>query len=180
MAIQKSKTTSTSHGKAHVSNKDGRSRWFWGSKYPEEANKHIFMEALILTSFLFIIATILFPLLGWEQRVVSSNGFTVDLNLVTYFLIGCIGGLAFSIKWLYHSVAKGWWHLDRRLWRFLSPILAGAYTIVILKIELLRWINVDDPTMATYGMAFIIGYFGDGISGVLTNIGRTIFGTVSG
>lgn len=32
---------------------------------------------------------------------------------------GLLGGLVFCGKWLYHSIAKGRWHQDRRMWRFL-------------------------------------------------------------
>jgi hypothetical protein len=39
---------------------------------------------------------------------------------------GVLGGSVFSIKWLYHSIARGKWHLDRRPWRFLTPLMSGA------------------------------------------------------
>lgn len=159
---------------------DGRKRWSWESMYPDDAKILIRCEAYVLLLGLIIVVISLIFTLGFDQKTVNKYHITVDLQLVSIFFVGCMGGVAYSMKWLMHSVAKGMWHSDRRLWRYFSPILAGVYTMAVFHIGFFAWANTTNIDMETYGIAFLIGYFGDGISAALTNVARAILGTVHG
>lgn len=159
---------------------DGRKPGEWESKYPNEAKNKIRMEALVLSVGLLFFSVFLVLILGSEKNIFHDFGIALDRELTAIFFVGCIGGMAYSIKWLMHSVAHGLWHCDRRVWRYFSPVLGGVYTLAVFHIGFFAWANTDTINMETYGVAFLIGYFGDGISGALTNVARAILGTVNG
>jgi len=179
---------------------DGRLLGDWHSKYPPEARNAINWEAKVLAA-AFVILTLLGALFlslsshpqeiftSWwaqgEGRSGLSTGlvFAVDFRLVAIFLIGNLGGTTFSIKWLVHSVAKCKWHLDRRYWRLLVPMIGGVYACVVVTLfdGGLLGNHVSDPprTVATTAaLAFLVGYFSDGVSGLLSNIANAVFGTL--
>lgn len=94
-----------------------------------------------------------------------------------------VGGATFSIKWLIHSTAKGGWHLDRRYWRYFVPLVGGIYACVVLTLFASGIIRGPGPepsrdVASTAALAFLIGYFSDGVSGLLTNIANAVFGTL--
>jgi hypothetical protein len=170
---------------------DGRAPYDWQSKFPAEASKHICCEAIILaitllisiffTSIALIYAgnpnLLAFPMLGPNA---STN---IDPRIIVLFFCGSVGGTTFSIKWLIHSVAKGSWHLDRRLWRLFVPLVGGVYACAVLTLLdsgmiLGRAGDVSRGTASAASMAFLIGYFSDGVSGLLTNIANAVFGTI--
>jgi hypothetical protein len=170
---------------------DGRAPYDWQSKFPAEARKYICREALILaiTLVISICATSIalafsgssclmaFPTLGPN---VSAN---IDPRMVVLFFCGAVGGTTFSIKWLIHAVAKGSWHLDRQLWRLFVPLVGGVYACAVLTLLdsgmiLGRAGDVSRGIAGTASMGFLIGYFSDGVSGLLTNIANAVFGTV--
>jgi hypothetical protein len=118
-----------------------------------------------------------FPTLGPN---VSAN---IDPRMIVLFFCGAVGGTTFSIKWLIHSVAKGNWHLDRRLWRLFVPLVGGVYACAVLTLLdsgmiLGRAGDVTRGIASAASMAFLIGYFSDGVSGLLTNIANAVFGTI--
>jgi hypothetical protein len=170
---------------------DGRAPYDWKSKFPVEARKHICCEAFILAITLVIsiclasIALVFsgdpypvaFPTLGPK---VSAN---IDPRMFVLFLCGTVGGTTFSIKWLIHAVARGSWHLDRRLWRLFVPLVGGVYACAVLTLLdsgmiLGRAGDVSRGTASAASMAFLVGYFSDGVSGLLTNIANAVFGTI--
>lgn len=170
---------------------DGRAPYDWQSKFPPEARKHICYEAVILAIVLLIliflssIALVLsggsylvaFPALGPNA---SAN---VDPRMVVLFFCGGVGGTTFSIKWLIHAVAKGSWHLDRQLWRLFVPLVGGVYACAVLTLLDSGMIighpgDVSRGIASSASMAFLIGYFSDGVSGLLTNIANAVFGTI--
>jgi hypothetical protein len=170
---------------------DGRAPYDWQSKFPVEARKHICCEAVILALTLLILICltsialvfsgstypVAFPTLGPN---VSAN---IDPRMIVLFLCGAVGGTTFSIKWLIHAVAKGSWHLDRQLWRLFVPLVGGVYACAVLTLLdsgmiLGRAGDVSRGTASAASMAFLIGYFSDGVSGLLTNIANAVFGTI--
>lgn len=170
---------------------DGRAPYDWQSKFPEEARKHICREALILAIALVIsiCATsvalafsgssclLAFPTLGPN---VSAS---IDVRMIALFCCGAVGGTTFSIKWLIHAVARGSWHLDRRLWRLFVPLVGGVYACAVLTLLdsgmiLGRAGDVSRGIASAASMGFLIGYFSDGVSGLLTNIANAVFGTI--
>ena len=79
---------------------------------------------------------------------------------------GTLGGTLFTVKWLYHSVGKGFWNADRLAWRIFTPHLSGGFSFGLLALatsgifeilnrELLR------SSPAIVGTGFVLGYFSD-------------------
>jgi hypothetical protein len=179
---------------------DGRKLWDWQSRYPKEARHSINCEAVILAFALvtssiaaaialcYATSLINLPALPSISGTGSSNGkpsapLQIDLRLAGIFFSGCVGGSTFSIKWLIHSVAKGVWHLDRRYWRFFVPLIGGVYACVVLTLFDAGVIGghaaaEPRPIATAAAFAFMIGYFSDGVSGLLTNIANAVFGTL--
>lgn len=93
-----------------------------------------------------------------------------------------LGGTLFDIKWLYHSVARQIWHMDRRLWRFFTPHISGGLAFIVLTLissGLLRVFDqhaIESPSLVL-GMTFLVGYFSDSTVAKLAEIADTIFGT---
>jgi hypothetical protein len=170
---------------------DGRALYDWKSKFPTEARKHICIEAVILAVVLLILICLASTALvfsGSSCQVafptlcpnVSAN---IDPRMIVLFLCGGVGGTTFSIKWLIHSVAKGSWHLDRQLWRLFVPLVGGVYACAVLTLLDSGMIlghagDVSRGIASAASMAFLIGYFSDGVSGLLTNIANAVFGTI--
>lgn len=166
---------------------DGRQLWDWKSRYEPEAREQINWEAgtlgLVLVTTL-AAAAICLGIVDNENHkfVIGQVEVHVSFRLLAIFLTGCVGGATFSIKWLIHSVAKGIWHLDRRYWRLLVPIIGGVYACVVMTLSgngLFSGTNADlSMTPATAALAFLVGYFSDGVSGLLSNIANAMFGTL--
>jgi hypothetical protein len=171
---------------------DGRKLWEWNTKYPPQARTCINNEACLLA----ISLIVLILLSGLSVAAASSLGsisialwssqpqtLIIDCRLIAIFLCGAVGGVTFSIKWLIHSAAKGSWHLDRRYWRILVPLVGGVYACVVVTLfdSGLMGAHTSEPnrsTASTAALAFLIGYFSDGVSGLLTNVANAVFGTL--
>lgn len=158
---------------------DYRKKGEWQSRYPKEANKIIIYEAIYLSilfisvlSFTFIVTTDLIAFL--------KIGSAYKKYIIAY-LGGTFGGILFDIKWLYHSVAKNIWHMDRRLWRIFTPHLSGGLALVIVILISSGILNIFDEeslnTLSTaFGLGFLIGYFSDAAIGKLSEVAATFFG----
>lgn len=181
---------------------DDRRPWEWQSKYPPEAHAEIKLEAWVLAVLLLFLIFLSTFFLGLSDqsldiRLAGSAApetasttastkpltFTVDFRFVAIFFVGAVGGVTFSIKWLVHAVATGRWHLDRRYWRLLIPGVAGVYACVVLILVdagLIGGQPVEQPRAIALAaaFAFLVGYFSDGVSGLLSNIANAVFGTL--
>lgn len=170
---------------------DGRKPWEWKSKFPSDARREIRVEAYILVSGL--LACVLFSggfLALGDQKITFSMSFgvtpllfTLDSKLLALFFTGCVGGITFSIKWLVHAAATGKWHQDRRYWRLLIPWLGGVYALAVLALASGGYVGGQNSDPARFAaaspaLAFLIGYFSDGVSGLLSNIANAVFGTL--
>ena len=149
---------------------DGRKPLEWQTKYPDAAWKKIKAEIvyLIIISVLYILG--LFFLLFNLQMQILPNGpeFKTSLffTLLSSWCAGSIGGSLFTIKWLYHCVAKLTWHEDRFIWRLLTPHTSGAVALFSLILITSGLLLVFDQTLiqkpyAILGASFLIGYFSD-------------------
>lgn len=170
---------------------DGRDPWIWESKFPPKAKTEIKTEAWILFIGL-ALALILSGVsigLGDQSLKIALNTsepplvLTLNAKVFAMFFTGCVGGLTFSIKWLVHAVATGKWHQDRRYWRLLIPWLGGVYALAVLTLFDGGYLGAQtsDPTkflMASPALAFLVGYFSDGVSGLLSNVANAVFGTL--
>jgi hypothetical protein len=82
------------------------------------------------------------------------------------WLGGLLGGCLFSMKWLYHSIARGKWHLDRRAWRFLTPMVSaglafGTMALFISGALPLFSERITGTLPGVTGVSFLVGYFSD-------------------
>jgi hypothetical protein len=168
---------------------DGRPLGDWTSHFPPEARKEINFEAWTLGSLLVVSLIVAGGFLGAataiSEAVLGPFKCNVSNILVATFATGVVGGTTFSIKWLVHTVAKGTWHLDRRYWRFLTPAIGGVYACAVLALfksglfgaETIQG-NPYQSVTGTAALAFLVGYFSDGVSGLLSNVANAVFGTL--
>ncbi|PBC23170.1 hypothetical protein CK226_08330 [Mesorhizobium sp. WSM4311] len=106
----------------------------------------------------------------------------VNFRLLAIYFVGGVGGVTFSIKWLVHSAAKCKWHLDRRYWRLFVPLVGGIYACVVLTLLDSGIIGSSSgqprAVAPSAALAFLVGYFSDGVSGLLSNVANAVFGTL--
>ena len=174
---------------------DGRKPWDWKSRYPDDARRGINVEAACLVAYLVVSLMASSVCLSLGGRVVefetsglglaSGNALLLRVNFgfLSLFFVGWVGGTTFSIKWLIHTAARGMWHRDRRYWRLLTPFLGGVYACVVLTLFGGGLFGggpsaVSYASPATTALAFLVGYFSDGVSGLLSNIANAVFGTL--
>jgi hypothetical protein len=174
---------------------DGRAPWDWQTRFPREARRAINCEAWTLAAVL-IVTLVLSALAIWlaqhevnlpislfSRSPESNSQMLLDFRLISVFLSGAVGGTTFSVKWLIHAVAKGSWHLDRRYWRLFVPLVGGVYACVVLTLFDVGMMGGQPPSTgrsiaSTAALAFLVGYFSDGVSGLLSNVANAVFGTV--
>ncbi len=101
------------------------------------------------------------------------------------WLGGMLGGTLFDLKWLYHTVARGIWHLDRRLWRMLIPHISGGLAFVVVVLVSSGMFRIFDAVQLSrppvvLGVSFLVGYFSDRAVGKLAEIADTLFGATGG
>lgn len=159
---------------------DGREPGDWKSRYPEAARKWICIEAL----YLMIIFCLVFI---WIALILISKKYThigeLELGAISSGLGGLLGGTIFSIKWLYHAVARGIWHEDRRLWRFWTPWISLGLAFVFWALISSGLLKIFDPAAmsskwTTFSLGFLIGYFSDAATAKLSEVANTLFGVV--
>lgn len=163
---------------------DGRQPLDWESKYPREAQKQIRLEAIYLATLLLVLPAVIIVLLSGVAAARSplDCGSSGDgCKYLFAFLGGALGGALFSTKWLYHSVAKRLWHVDRRLWRLLTPLLSAGLafgTTLLIKANVVAIFNQQalDSPQAILAISFLIGYFSDNATAKLTEVAETVFG----
>jgi hypothetical protein len=95
---------------------------------------------------------------------------------------GTLGGVLFDLKWLYHTVARGLWHLDRRLWRIFTPHISGGlsfFALALISSGALRIFDskATNSPASIVGVGFLVGYFSDSAIAKLTEVAETLFGT---
>lgn len=166
---------------------DGRKAWHWESRYPVEARSLMSTEAIVLIGMLVVALLADGVCLGLAGQPVSVGvggpQLWISFRLLAIFCTGWIGGVTFSMKWLIHSIAKGKWHIDRRYWRLMVPVIGGVYACVVMTL-FGAGLFATQPTEqsgampSTAALAFLVGYFSDGVSGLLSNVANAVFGTL--
>ncbi|HET6509389.1 MAG TPA: hypothetical protein VFG42_21505 [Baekduia sp.] len=148
---------------------DDRALFDWESRWPKRARWHIRFELLYLVALFAASPVGLFCLsagkLDEPLDLTTEESRSLALYGAAWFG-GLLGGCLFSMKWLYHSVARGKWHLDRRPWRFLTPLVSAglAFGTMALFISGALPIFSDQITGTLSGVAgvsFLVGYFSD-------------------
>ncbi|HMX24606.1 MAG TPA: hypothetical protein PLD20_01810 [Blastocatellia bacterium] len=164
---------------------DGRKRLDWHSYYGEpDAKKGIRFEAIYLAAILFFIPIVItFFWLEYPQRLLKlpEEKYRTLLKFCIAWLGGTLGGTLFAIKWLYRSVARQGWHLDRRLWRLFTPHLSGGLAFSVIALISSGIIRIFDRQAADslsliISIAFLVGYFSDSAIAKLTEVAETLFG----
>lgn len=165
---------------------DSRECGEWETRYPVAAKKQIRLEASYLAVHFAVPLLTVFVLAIYADSdadlLIATKETIRWPQLLFAYLGGVLGGTLNSMKWLYHSVAKNIWNLDRRLWRFFTPHLSGglAFAVVVLLGSGLLVI-IDRQTMlsvwVSLGVGFLVGFFSDSATAKLSEIARTLFGT---
>lgn len=171
-------------GDEHL-NDDDRKKWDWKSHWESEAIPKIRFDAcyvgiVFLVTLLAILFTWRGTTFGWVSIGCDSCVRSRFDQFAYFFLGGMLGGTLFGIKYLYKVVARGRWHLDRRLWRFFSPFISGGLALAIgtLIDSGIFGLAVKNPTASSYlSLGFIAGYFADNALAKMQEIAETIFGT---
>lgn len=166
---------------------DSREQWDWETRYPPPARRAILLEAAyLLLLFAIVVAGMFLLWRGYAGEWFSLSD-PQDKTLRQYcyaWLGGLLGGVLFAMKWLYHSVAKGQWHQDRRLWRVFAPLISGALALTLLSLLFGRVVIAVDQSIirsspAIVGLGFFIGYFSDGAIAALAEAADRLFGSSS-
>jgi hypothetical protein len=161
---------------------DGKDRYQWESLYPQGAQKIIHREATYLVC-VFIVA-LLFILASWKGTpgdILNVTGQSaLTLRKYCYYVgAGSLGGAVFGIKYLYRVVARGYWHMDRQMWRYLSPLvsLGVAFAIGALIEASMFSGHAPRSSAAVVGTGFLIGYFADQAIAKMFEVATVLFGS---
>lgn len=164
---------------------DGRVAGHWETRYVLEAQKHILREAQYLGALLFLLPLIALGLWCRLPQYLANIPEYQYASILKYgfaWFSGSLGGTLFAIKYLYHSVAKYNWNLDRRLWRIFTPHISGALAFVTLALVSSRILQVfDRETLNSFpfviGFGFLVGYFSDNAIAKLAQLAGKLFNT---
>jgi hypothetical protein len=164
---------------------DGRTEGEWQGRYPRRVWVQVSIEAIYLFAIICACPVLLF--LFWRGSVqgwLDVRGADSDLlqREAYAWIAGMLGGVLFTAKWLYKSVAHGWWNVDRIVWRFLTPHISGALAFALLTFlqsGLLGFFDEDSFKEARFIIAvgFLAGYFSDNAVGALSRVAGHIFGS---
>jgi hypothetical protein len=164
---------------------DHRNRGEWETRYPTEVHEEIVVEAVYLVSVaILFLATGAWAFLVRHELLHDRVGeepfkwLTVPAMAMSG---GGLGGTLFGLKWLYHSVAKGSWSLDRRLWRFFTPWISAVLALAFMALvasDVLQLFNsrIMQRLSAVFGVSFLVGYFSDTTIGKLNEVVNVLFG----
>lgn len=161
---------------------DGRRLGEWRSKYEPDAWKSIRLEAVYLVFFeLLGLLTMFLVWLRYPQHLLhlSARDTQVFCRYAFGGVSGCLGGALFAMKWLYHTVAKRLWHIDRRLWRFLTPLISGG--LAFFSVSIAQSVSGFDSAIVatnarTTAFGFLIGFFSDNALAKLAEVAETLLG----
>ena len=160
---------------------DNRKKYEWQTKYPSEAKKEMRIEGGYLIA-LFVLSFVLI-FLNWniwlpETLSVPQGGLSTFKKYAYYSAAGLLGGVVFDTKNFYRAIASGWWNLDRRAWRILSPLLGFATAFMVgamLDSNLLESVEPTNSAAHVF-IGFISGYSADKAIAKMGDIAHVIFG----
>ena len=171
---------------------DGRKLGEWKSRYPDEAWRRIWFELGYLIILLLAGSVLLIAIgnalasvrPGTPPILVTLCGVTVEREILSWLSVaiaGMIGGVAFDLKWLYHSVAKHIWSVDRCLWRLIVPLVSGVVAVFLafmIVSGIVPFLKGDSFKNMYFGLGFgfLFGYFSDNVLAALKKFADTAFG----
>lgn len=170
---------------------DGRKVGDWQTRFPEGAWRSIWRELFYLLTLLAFASIALLYIgcaLTADRKVAAVAlpliGGNLDREFLKWIAVsisGMLGGIAFDLKWLYHSVAKGLWNEDRLLWRIIVPFISAivsvflAFMIVSGIIPFLKGESFNSLYFSL-GFGFLFGYFSDSVLAALKKFADGAFG----
>lgn len=162
---------------------DNRPPFEWKSRWPPEAQRGMRLEAVYIA--------VIFALAFGAIYAIWANRWQFGLSEAEYrtlahyayaFLGGLLGGTLFDLKWLYHSVAKGKWHRDRRYWRLFTPFISAGLAFGFFSLAssgLLPLVDSDELRQSgamVIGLSFLVGYFSDNATAAMARLADRLFG----
>jgi len=167
---------------------DNRDEDEWKSRYKDRWSRfQIFIEAIYLALLLYGAAFLL--LLIWigtpqDWLGVSDDRYATFKVYGYAWFGGLLGGTLFAVKWLYHSVGKGFWNADRLPWRVFTPHLSGAFSLGLIAIITSSIFEVLNQELlrqgaAVVGISLLLGYFSDFTVARLYRLAETLLGAPS-
>lgn len=165
-------------------NTDGRLRHDWMTKYEGAAQELIRQDAWYVAILLGLALALIFLTWRGTTFLVLTDGCAscneVAFKKYSYFFLGgFLGGVLFAIKYLYKVVARGYWNVDRRLWRIFSPFLSGSLALVVgalIDSGVLGLTTKIASGAAYFSYGFITGYFADRAIDKMQEVAETVFG----
>jgi hypothetical protein len=166
---------------------DGRQPGDWKSRYADASARRAILGESCYLGILFVSAPIVALILWLEYPKywlhLSDAKYRTLFRYAIAWVSGTLGGTLFDIKWLYHSVAKYKWNLDRRLWRVFTPHISGALScavVALISSGILRVFDhqaTESPSLV-FALAFLVGYFSDNTIAKLAEVAGTLFGPI--
>lgn len=168
--------------------RDGRKLGNWKSRYPCRAWVWIVLE---LSYLVFVLSAASGVLIYIGHLVSTADGDTVRLadgwepavillKWIAVALAGFIGGTTYDLKWLYHSVARNTWNVDRVLWRIGVPPVSGTVAVFFSFLLDAGFVNLTGAKpigwYAAIGLGFLFGYFSDNVVAYLYRWSNRFFG----
>jgi hypothetical protein len=154
---------------------DGRKLYEWESRWPKPARQCMQRE------FVYLIFILVGPCVALALHI--SKVLHMPLEILGA-LAGISGGSAFAIKWFYHSIAKGLWHLDRCYWRIITPIVSGViafFSAILVRSDMLNIFNLNtfEKPLNIIILGFVAGYFSDSAIAKFAEVAASLFGQTS-
>lgn len=166
---------------------DGRGLFEPDSRYVDERREEQKTEGIYIGTLLGLdLAALVAVSVGTLTYIVPAPYVVPLQSYVLAGLGGLLGGLVFGGKWLYHSIAKGLWHQDRRMWRFLSPWMSVGTTVGIWSLINIGFfpalsepaVNEGITALAKpIGTGFVIGYLSDKVLAKMKELTEVLFGS---
>lgn len=144
---------------------------------------------IMLRDFIFFLLIFSFValLLTWLEIYSSFLSLSAEQSqtlkkYLFYSASGLLGGVSYDIKYLYRSVARGFWNEDRIIWRLLSPFLATSvsFTIGAMIDASLMGPDITLSSATSVSIGFISGYFADMAVGKMYEVAKVLFGPSAG
>lgn len=164
---------------------DGRNVNEWKSRYEPEAQKLIRQEFVYLVVIFLLSNALIFS--TWYGCIhtylkLSPERVLTLKKYLYYSSAGMLGGVTFGIKYFYRVVARGYWNQDRRIWRWLSPLLAMSIAFIVGVLIDASFISSKGPASAAafVSIGFMSGYFADEAVGKMYDIATVLFGRTQG
>lgn len=164
---------------------DGRKPWDppkskYAPEYVGQQNAEGWYSFWLFVGSLLIL---LVALLGGAKWLAGKFGCDADI-VVSCFLLGgsgLLGGTVFATKWLYHAIANGLWHEDRKLWRYLTPWMSLGTTVgigALVGAGFFKSVSAQEVPgkCVLIGGGFLIGYSSDRFLAKMIEVSEVLFG----